>query len=85
VIAWGLIFFLPEETQRTVLVRMSRALKAFDQGSGLGSDVNGFDHRSGISPGADQYEDLLRELGFDIEPGRMDAGENYYYFGIKRG
>jgi hypothetical protein len=33
---------------------------------------------------AEEYESLLRELGFDIEPGRMDAGENYYYFATKR-
>ena len=34
---------------------------------------------------AEAYESLLRELGLDIEPGRTDAGENYYYLARKRG
>ena len=35
------------------------------------------------SLGAEVYESLLRELGLDVEPGRTDAGENYYYLAVK--
>ena len=34
-------------------------------------------------PNTQEYESLLRELGLDIEPGRMDAEENYYYLATK--
>lgn len=79
VIAWGLMFLLAEETQRTVLAKMAKALK---QGGRLlftapRGAVTWMDSLTGLesrSLSVEAYESLLRELGFDIEPGRMDAG-----------
>ena len=89
VIAWGLMFLLPEETQRTVLNKMARALKPggrllFTAQRAAVKWTDSITGQESHSLGAEEYESLLRELGFDIEPGRMDAGENYYYFGTKR-
>jgi len=89
VIAWGLIFLLPEETQRIVLTKVAQALKPGGRllFTAAREAVTWFDSITGQesrSLGAEVYERLLRELGFDIEPGRRDAGENYYYLAIKR-
>lgn len=90
VIAWGLIFLLPEETQRTVLAKMAKALKPggrllFTAPRGAVTWMDSLTGLESRSLSAEAYESLLRELGFDIEPGRMDAGENYYYLARKRG
>ncbi len=84
------MFLLPEETQRTVLNKMARALKPggrllFTAQRHAVEWVDSITRQESRSLGAEEYESLLREQGFDIEPGRMDAGENYYYFGTKRG
>ena len=90
VIAWGLMFLLPEETQRTVLAKVAKALKPggrflFTAPYAAVTWEDGLTGLESRSLGADAYESLLRELGFDIEPGRTDVGENYYYFAAKSG
>jgi 2-polyprenyl-3-methyl-5-hydroxy-6-metoxy-1,4-benzoquinol methylase len=90
VIAWGLMFLLPEETQRTVLTKMAHALKPggrllFTAQRHAVDWTDSITGQQSHSLGVEEYEPLLRELGFDIEPGKMDAGENYYYLGTKRG
>jgi len=90
VVAWGLMFLLPEETQRTVLAKMAKALKPggrllFTAPRGAVIWMDSLTDLESRSLGAEAYESLLRELGFDIEPGRMDVGENYYYFATKSG
>jgi len=90
VIAWGLMFLLPEETQRTVLTRMARALKPggrllFTAVRAAVTWTDSITGQESRSLGAEVYESLLRELGLDVEPGLTDAGENYYYFATKRG
>ena len=89
-IAWGVMFLLPEETQRTVLAKMAKALKPGGQllFTAPRGAVTWMDSLTGLesrSMSAEAYESLLRELGLDIEPGRTDAGENYYYLARKRG
>ena len=83
VIAWGLMFLLPEETQRTVLAKMAKALKPggrlfFTAPRGAVTWMDSLTGLESRSMSAEAYESLLRELGLDIEPGRTDAGENYY-------
>jgi len=90
VIAWGLIFLLPVETQRIVLTRMAQAVKPggrmlFTAPRGAVSWTDSLSGLESRSLSVEEYESLLRELGFDIEPGRMDAGENYYYLAVKSG
>jgi len=89
VIAWGLIFLLPEEAQRTVLTKMARALKPcgrllFTAPRGAMVWVDSITGQESRSLSVEEYESLLRDLGFDVEPGRTDAGENYYYLAKKR-
>ena len=90
VIAWGLMFLLSEETQQMVLRKVARGLKPGGRllFTAARDSVRWTDSITGLesrSLGANEYESMLRELGFDIEPGCIDAGENYYYFGVKRG
>ena len=90
VIAWGLMFLLPEETQRTVLAKMAQALKPGGRllFTAVREPVIWFDSitkQESRSLGAEVYESLLRDLGLEIEPGQTDTGENYYYFATKRG
>jgi len=89
VIAWGLMFLLPEKTQRTVLAKMARALKSggrllFTAPRGAKVWVDSITGQESRSLSVEDYESLLRDLGFDVEPGRMDVGENYYYFARKK-
>jgi len=89
VIAWGLMFLLPEETQRIVLAKMARALKPggrllFTAQRQTVTWTDSITGQESWSLGVEKYESLLRELGFEIEPGRTDAGENYYYLATKR-
>jgi hypothetical protein len=82
------MFLLPEETQRTVLARMAKALKPrgrllFTAPSGAVTWNDSLTCLESRSLGVEAYESLLRELGFEVEPGRMDIGENYYYFATK--
>jgi len=90
VIAWGLMFLLPEETQRIVLAKMARALKPggrllFTAQRQTVTWTDSITGQESWSLGVERYESLMRELGLDIEPGRIGAGENYYYLGVKRG
>jgi 2-polyprenyl-3-methyl-5-hydroxy-6-metoxy-1,4-benzoquinol methylase len=90
VIAWGLMFLLPEETQREVLAKTAQALKPggrllFTAPCGAMTWMDSLTGLESRSLSAEEYESLLRELGLNIEPGRMDVGENYYYLARKRG
>ena len=81
VIAWGLMFLLSEETQRTVLTKVAKALKRggrflFTAPYAAVTWEDGLTGQESRSLGAEAYESLLRELGFDIEPGRTDEGDN---------
>jgi SAM-dependent methyltransferase len=88
VIAVGLIFLLPEEAQRIVLIKVAHALTpggrflftAPRQACTWSDAMTGRESRS---LGADSYERLLRGLGLEVEHGRVDEGENYYFFAVK--
>jgi len=89
VIAWGLMFLLPEETQRTVLSKMAQAVKPggrllFTAPQGAVVWVDSITGQESRSLSVEDYESQLRELGFDVEPGQMDVGENYYYLARKK-
>ena len=39
--------------------------------------------RESRSLGIEEYEALLRGLGFEVSSGRVDEGENHYFFAVK--
>ena len=88
VIAWGLIFLLPEETQRLVLTKAAHALEpggrllftAPRDACTWNDGLTGLESR-GL--GVEAYEGLLRGLGLLVAPGRLDEGDNYYFFAAK--
>jgi trans-aconitate methyltransferase len=83
-VAGGLIFLLPEETQRVVLTKAANALApggkflftAPREAVAWNDAITGLESR-GLGVAA--YEALLRGMGLRVGPGRMDEGENYYY------
>jgi 2-polyprenyl-3-methyl-5-hydroxy-6-metoxy-1,4-benzoquinol methylase len=88
VIAVGLIFLLPEDAQRMVLVKVANALNPggrflFTAPQQACTWTDAMTGRESRSLGADSYEELLRGLGLEVDHGRVDAGENYYFFAVK--
>lgn len=83
-LAWGLVFLLPEDAQRTVLQRVARVLEPggrllftaprlactwADITTGRGSRSLGFEG----------YRDELARAGLTLVTTHKDEGENYYY------
>jgi SAM-dependent methyltransferase len=88
-VAVGLIFLLPEAAQRIVLSKVANALKRggrflFTAPRQACSWVDELTKQKSRSLGAGVYEALLRGLGFELSSGRVDEGENHYYFAVKR-
>ncbi|HEV3150913.1 MAG TPA: class I SAM-dependent methyltransferase [Acidobacteriaceae bacterium] len=88
-IAVGLIFLLPEDAQRIVLSKVANALKRggrflFTAPRQACSWVDELTKEESQSLGAEVYEGLLRGLGFEVSHGRVDEGENHYFFAVKR-
>ena len=89
VIAVGLIFLLPEAAQRIVLSKVANALKRggrflFTAPRQACSWVDELTKQESRSLGADVYEALLRGLGLEVSSGRVDEGENHYFFTVKQ-
>ena len=88
VIAWGLIFLLPEDLQRIVLIRAASALAAgglllFTSPEEPVTWNDSITGRESRSLGARVYDDLLQSAGLTVTWHTVDEGENYYYFAIK--
>ena len=88
VVAVGVIFLLPESAQRIVLAKVANALKAggrflFTAPREACTWVDVLTKRESRSLGVDEYEGLLRGLGFEVSSGRVDEGENHYFFAVK--
>ncbi|MBO0701818.1 MAG: class I SAM-dependent methyltransferase [Candidatus Dormibacteraeota bacterium] len=89
VIAWGLIFLLPEPAQRTVITRAAGALEL---GGGflftapaqalVWTDV--LTGRESRSLGAAEYRSLLRQGGCEVRDGRTDRGGNHYFCATRK-
>lgn len=88
-IAWGLIFLLPEETQRAILHRVAQALTTggrllFTAPSQRYSWVDLSTGRRSQSLGADGYRAALADAGFVLAREYHDEGENHYYEAVKQ-
>jgi SAM-dependent methyltransferase len=89
VIAVGLIFLLPEAAQKIVFSKVAIALNEggrflFTAPRQVCTWVDVLTNRDACSLGVEAYEALLRGLGFEVSSGRVDEGENHYFFAVKR-
>ncbi|MES2393966.1 MAG: methyltransferase domain-containing protein, partial [Acidobacteriota bacterium] len=89
VVAVGLIFLLTEDAQRIVLAKVAHALKPggrflFTAPRDACSWTDVLTKQESRSLGAEVYERLLRELGLQVSSGRVDEGDNHYFFAVKR-
>ena len=85
ILAWGLMFLLAEEAQVAVIARAAKALNPHGQFvfTAAHDPVRWNDSitgRESVSLGAERYVNLLESEGLRVQHGKIDAGENYYFF-----
>jgi len=88
VVAWGLIFILPVETQRRLIDKVARTLNwhgqfLFTSPKQACTWIDGMTGLPSISLGHEVYEQELAAHGLVLVGNDEDEGENYYYFATK--
>src|SRR6185436_502859 len=88
VLAWGLMFLLPADTQRSLIGKVARALNSqgqflFTSPREVCSWMDGMTGLPSISLGHEVYEQELAAHGLALVGNDKDEGENYYYFATK--
>jgi len=88
VIAWGLLFLLPEKTQEIIIQKAANALKTggrllFTSPSQRTEWNDIMTGRHSVSPGAAGYKELLTASKLILEEEFEDEGENHYYSAVK--
>ncbi len=88
VLAWGLMFLLPVDTQRLVLSKVARALKPggkflFTSTKDAVTWNDSLTNQESRSPGAEWYRNALREENLVLEREKLDEGENCNFFAVK--
>jgi 2-polyprenyl-3-methyl-5-hydroxy-6-metoxy-1,4-benzoquinol methylase len=88
IVAVGLIFLLPVETQKLVLRKAANALNlggkfVFTSPQNAISWSDSLTMRESISLGAAAYWKILTEAGLVLDGEAIDEGENYYYMTAK--
>lgn len=89
IIAWGLMFLLPVETQEVVIQKMANALSIggkllFTAPSRSMKWEDAITEIESVSLGAERYRELLAASGLLVVEEFEDEGENYYYHAVKR-
>jgi 2-polyprenyl-3-methyl-5-hydroxy-6-metoxy-1,4-benzoquinol methylase len=87
-VAWGLLFLLPPEVQKSVIRKVA---EAFHPGGKFlftspREAVTWQDALTGgesISLGSEMYRQILSAEGFALDGERSDEGDNHYYFASK--
>ncbi|WP_353722315.1 class I SAM-dependent methyltransferase [Dyadobacter sp. 676] len=84
IIAWGVIFLLPEETQRIVIQKMANALYPggkllFTAPSQKMKWEDAITETESISLGTESYVKLLTASGLSLIEEFEDEGDNHYY------
>jgi len=88
VIAWGLMFLLPAETQPLIIAKAARALNPggrllFTAPKQAQTWTDVLTRLESVSLGQERYEEILRAEGLEITGDAVDEGENYYYLAVK--
>lgn len=88
IIAWGLVFLLPEQIQEVVIQKMANALSAggkllFTAPSRSMKWEDAITEIESISLGAERYKELLFASGLSLIEEFEDEGENHYYHAEK--
>lgn len=88
IIAWGLMFLLPENAQETAIQKAANALHAGGKFlfTAPSQNIHWEDAITGmksISLGAEKYRELLAVSGLLLVEEFEDVGQNHYYHAIK--
>jgi SAM-dependent methyltransferase len=88
VVAWGLIFLLPEATQRALIHKMARALNPGGRLLFTSEDRplewdDAMTDRPSVALGPAAYIAELEAAGLVLEGNDQDIGNNYYFFARK--
>lgn len=88
IIAWGLMFILPSDVQRTLILKIARALNPggkflFTSTKASNTWNDSLTGEESHSPGAEWYREVISEAGLIVERETSDEGENYYFFTAK--
>lgn len=88
ILAWGLLFLLPSDTQQRLLRRAARALAAggrllFTAPRQPCRWIDALTAYPSESLGADVYREILRGAGLDLIGEFDDEGENHYYDAVR--
>ena len=89
ILAWGLVFLLPAESQRALFGRIGSALNP--EGSFLFTSparpstwADALTGRQSMSLGSEVYRDVLSNAGLVVVREHLDEGGNHYYETVKR-
>ncbi len=88
VVAWGLLFLLPAETQRSLIGKVAGVLNRggrflFTSPKEPIFWLDGMTDLPSVSLGHDAYVAEMAAHGMELEGNEVDEGGNYYYFGRK--
>lgn len=88
VLAWGLLFLLPPETQREVIRRVGRAVTLggrflFTAPWQVATWTDHSTGRPSTSLGRDTYHEVLGSAGLTVVREHEDEGGNHYYESVK--
>jgi 2-polyprenyl-3-methyl-5-hydroxy-6-metoxy-1,4-benzoquinol methylase len=88
VLAWGLMFILPADTQRRLIGKVARALNCngrflFTSPKQACSWMDGMTGLPSLSLGHEVYERELKAHGLQLVGNEEDEGDNYYFFAVK--
>lgn len=89
VLAWGLVFLLPESTQRSIIPRLASVLAPggrllFTAPANQGTWTDVLTDRMSTSLGASAYRALISAAGLELLAELEDEGTNHYFSAIRR-
>jgi len=84
IVAWGLLFLLPEATQAGVIIKIAKALNAgglflFNAPLAAVRWKDPVTNRESVSLGKQAYAELLLSQGLTLIGNMLDEGGNHYY------